>query len=359
MALELTPFSTGDSKMQDRLRSSWAVRPISVRLAATPRVLATSARERPRRRLRPTGLVALFFLPCALAGWTAASRADHIVLNYQKSQWTGWTDKNGNINTIGGHDESQDFTDGTKDGRTYTISLAPADPIYMGTPSNGTTLPFYQKVLTAAFAANSAFNYVGGFPGENEFNVQSYSAFASNGGRYGADMYVVYNPGAGDPAINGDAHWIQVIWNNVAPTMNGQSYTPGKVSNIVDNDGAANPYYGGVGGTTTINKQQVFNFYDRPARTSAELAAYNFKTPLEWTAENFLVVDTNKLNAKGQEIINVYGGFSWGWQVTLQSTPEPNSLVLVATGAVFAAVLFVRRRRRAWRAGEAGGLPSV
>jgi hypothetical protein len=345
--------------MEDRLRSSWAVRPIGVRLAATSRLLATFARLLPGRRLRPTAMVAFAILPCVLAAYSGASRADSIVLNYQKSQWTGWTDKDGNINTIGGHDESQDFTDGTKDGRTYTISLTPADPIYMGTPSNGQTLPFYQKVLTMAFGAGAAFNYVGGFTGENEFNVQSYSAFASNGGKFGADMYVVYNPGKGDPAINADAHWIQVVWTNAATTMNGQSYTPGKVANFVDNGGSANPYYGGVGGTTTIAKQQVFNFYDRPTRTSAELATYNFKTSLEWTAENFLVVDTNKLNSKDQEIINVYGGFSWGWQVTLQSTPEPSSLVLVGTGAVFIAVVFARRRRRAFRAGGGGGLPSV
>jgi hypothetical protein len=346
MSSGLTSFSRGDFTMEDRLRSFWALRSIGCRPAAAPRPAATPARDHSCRRLAPTVLVALLFLPCALAGWTSASRADSIVLNYQKTQWTGWTDKGGNINTIGGHEESQNFTDGTNDGRTYTVSLAPADPIYMGTPSNDKTVPYYQKVLNAAFGASCAFNYVGGFKGENEFNVQSYSAFASDGGKFGADLYVVYNPGTGDPAINGDAHWIQVIWNNVAPKMNGQSYTPGMVSNIVDNDGAANPYYGGVGGITTINKQQVFNFYDRPTRTSAELAAYNFASPLEWTAENFLVVDTNKLNDKDQEIINVYGGFSWGWQVTLQAAPEPSSLVLVGTGAIFVARLFVPQRRR-------------
>jgi hypothetical protein len=291
----------------------------------------------------------LLFSAFALAASTATARAGNIVLNYQKSQWTGWTDKDGKVNTLGGNVQSMNFTDGTNNGRTYTVSLAPVDPLYEGTPSNQNTIPYYQKVLSAEFGATSAFKYVGGFTGQNEFNVQSYSVFGSNGGKYGADLYVVYNPGKDDPQINGDLHWIQVVWTNAAKNPSGPSYTPGKVANFVDNDGAANPYYGGIGGKTTIDGNQIFNFYDRPSRTSPELASYNFNTPIEWRAEDFLVVDTNKLNADNQEIINVYGGIYWGWNVTLQGTPEPSSLVLATPAALLALALFVRRMRTAAR----------
>jgi hypothetical protein len=301
------------------------------------------AHHRPPCPLCPPGLLVLLFSTFLLAASNATARAGNLVLNYQISQWTGWTDKDGKINTIGGNVQSMNFTDGTKNGRTYTVSLAPAEPLYEGTPSNQNTIPFYQKVLSAAFGATSAFNYVGGFTGQNEFNVQSYSAFGSDGGKFGAGLYVVYNPDKGDPPINGDLHWIQVVWNNAATDQSGTSYTPGKVANFVDNDGAANPYYGGVGGKTTINGNPIFNFYDRPARTSPELASYNFKTPIEWRAEDFLVVDTNKLNANNQEMFDVYGGIYWGWNVELQSTPEPSSLVLAAPGALLALALFVRR----------------
>jgi len=343
--------------MKDRPPSSSALRPVADPTALR-RPGAIPARERRGRRMRPPGLVALLLVPCALAASTATTRAGNIVFNYQPSQWTGGTDNDGKeIDTVGGHVESENFTDGTNNGRTYTVSLAPVEPLYEGTPSNQQTIPYFQKVLQASFGADSAFNYVGGFTGQNEFNVQSYSVSASNGGRYGSDLYVLYNPGKGDPPINGDAHWIQVVWNNVA--VNGQSYTPGKVANFVDNEGAANPYYHGIGGRNRINGNLVFNFYDHPQRTSPELASYNFKTPIEWRAEDFLVVDTNMLNAKNQEIINVYGGIYWGWNVTLESTPEPSSLVLAVTGALSAAALFGRRRCRARRARGAAGLPAV
>jgi hypothetical protein len=174
-------------------------------------------------------------------------------------------------------------------------------------------------------------NYVGGFAGQNEFNVQSYSVFASNGGQSGADLYVVYNPDNGDPAIGKNLHWVQVIWNNWSSTPPTEN-TTGKIENIVDNGGAGNPYYDtlGTAGTTTINGNQVFNFYDRPGRPSDELAAYNFATPIQWMAEDFLVADTGKQKANGAEILNVYGGIEYGWQVTL--LPEPSSLVLALLG---------------------------
>jgi hypothetical protein len=59
------------------------------------------------------------------------------------------------------------------------------------------------------------------------------------------------------------------------------------------------------------------------------------------------LVDTNKLNANNQEMFDVHGGIYWGWNVELQSTSEPSSLVLACRGDLLALALFIRQRRRA------------
>jgi hypothetical protein len=314
--------------------------------------IVPEARELARPEIRSGGRFMWIPFVCALALSTIATRAANMVLNYQASQWTGWqAPGNVNINTLGGNTSPLNFNDGTADGLTYQISLLPfgqaanpPDPVYEGAPANATIN--YKNTLNGAFGAVDAFNYVGGFAAANEFNVQSYSVSANNGGQVGADLYTVYNPGAGDPPINANLHWIQVFWNNWSSV--GAGNTTGIIQNSVDNGGAANPYYDtkGAAGSTTIGGKQVFNFYDFPQRPSAELAGYNFNNgPIQWMAEDFLVADTGQQTVAGLEKINIYGGLEWGWQVTL--VPEPSSLALAAIGGLFALVITRKARTSA------------
>ncbi len=299
--------------------------------------------------VRATGLGLIVAAGLLLPGGSA--RAQHMTLDYKPSQNTGHR-----YLTLGNNTSPLTFNDGTKDGRTYKISIIPFDgknpksPVYEDSPANATI--DYKNVLNKAFGAKDTFNYGTAFDKTNEFSVQSYSVGGSNGGEIGEDMYIVYNPTGSDPTNNpaGSLHWIQVIWNNWADAAK-----PGTVANMVDNGGAANPFYDskGAAGSTTINGKPVFNFYDIPRRSSSALATYNFAKPIQWMAEDFLVYDTgNKVG--GKEVINVYGGIEYGWQVTLQSVPEPSSVVLGGLGMACAVAISIRQRRRAGRlSGEA------
>jgi hypothetical protein len=270
-----------------------------------------------------------------------------MVLNYQASQPTGWGQM-----TLGDHTTPLTFNDGTGNGRTYQISTLPfgqvaakPDPVYENQPTKATIN--FTTTFNAAFGASYVLVNQGGFAGQNEFNVQSYSVFANNGGQVGEDIYIFYSPDKGDPPINANLHWIQVIWNNWSSTPPDKN-TTGVVENIVDNGGAAVPYYDsplgkGAAGITTINGAQVFNFYDKPGRPSSELAAYGFATPIQWMAEDFLVVDTGMKNGDNKEILNVFGGIEYGWQVV----PEPSSMVLVVLGLGTLAPRILRGRPRA------------
>jgi hypothetical protein len=288
--------------------------------------------------------IATLFVGSALAVQGTLARADHIVLNYQPSQKTGYPKPF--TDTLGGHTKTKQFTDGTKGSRNYTISLDPVDPVYEATPVNKNI--DYKNILNKAFGKSYEFVYKNGLTGKDEFNVQSYSVFASNGKEVGEDIYVIYNPSKGDvndPPIDKKLHWIQVIWDNWSATQG-----VGKVENIVD-AGKSNPFFDsppGTAGITKVNDKVIFNFYDQPQGPSPDLAAYNFKTPIQWMAEDFLVYDTGKKNNDKKEIIDMFGGIFYGWEVTAAS-PEPSSLVLAGSGVSFVAVLWCRRKRYAPR----------
>jgi hypothetical protein len=303
------------------------------------------------RRIRLRALVLL------LAPLTSAATADAapIVFNYQASQWTGYMTAGGDkINTLGDHTSPLPFTDGTNDGKMFQISLLPfgqaaarPDPVYENTPGNPTI--DYVNVLNNTFGLKYEFSYIG-FTGQNDLNIQSYSVTAVNGGLVGGDLYMVYNPGRGDPPLTEDLHWIQVLWTNwkLPPGMASQ---PGVVDNKVDIvAGQLTPFYNenGTAGKVTINGATVFNFYDIPRRRSSLLANYNGSYPLLWMAEDFLALDTHIIDPMTrQDMIFIYGGIEYGWQVTL-ITPEPSSLVLLAIGGpILLGFAFAQRRRRA------------
>jgi len=55
---------------------------------------------------------------------------------------------------------------------------------------------------------------------------------------------------------------------------------------------------------------KVFSFYDAPSAGIGEL-----ETNVRFMAEAFLVQDTGTKNAAGKDVVNIFGGIKWGWQV--------------------------------------------
>jgi hypothetical protein len=250
---------------------------------------------------------------------TAAS-SPRLVANYQPSQPTGWPPlglahpRKGIGVTLGGHTSSQQFT---FQGNPYQISLlsfdqpgTSPDPVYESVPSDPTIN--FKDVLQKAYSAYYTFRYTGGFNGQGEINVQSYTVLAIAASinsvshvSYGADLYFVYEPdlAAGDPPISDDLQWIQVAYASEARSM---------VRDEVDNVGRANPYYFG-GGITSIYGTRLCNFYDAPDNGVAS------KSPITLSDlrmyETFLAHDTGRKDRAGKGIVDIYGGIKWGWEV--------------------------------------------
>jgi hypothetical protein len=222
------------------------------------------------------------------------ARAGHLILDYQPSQPTGWAADTGYSPTIGGHISSRNFT---FQGEKYRVSLLPSDPVYEDSPGIE-----FRQALAQAWGARFSFRYVGGLPSGAAFVVESYSAWAGktigpiSGEAWGADLYVVYRTGhrGEHPAVNSDLQFIQVIG----------------AGSFVDNAGRANPFYGEGGGLTSVNGHQSVSFYDHP-----HLSTRARNVSGVFTAEVFLTQDTGIKDAAGVDIVNVFGGVKWGWQV--------------------------------------------
>jgi hypothetical protein len=72
-----------------------------------------------------------------------------------------------------------------------------------------------------------------------------------------------------------------------------------------------NPFYGEGAGLTSINGNQIVNFYDH-----IDFGTGRQTLPGEIDrAETFLAQDTGKQNPAGKEIVNVYGGVKWGFEL--------------------------------------------
>jgi hypothetical protein len=241
----------------------------------------------------------------AIPSTPLSAQGDHLVLNYQPSQPTGWA--GGNNMSIGGHTPSLEFTHG---GETWRISLvsfgqpgdAP-DPIYEDVPGDPTIN--FDQVLTNTFGDYYSFNYVGGLRGQDRFTVLSYNVFVKEPTpmfpvtNFGGEVYVVYDPGGSEAVpMNKPLQWIQ--------TGNAT-----QIGSFLDYSWRANPFYI-IGGLTSIYGRQVVNFHD---------ASQQFRGPgpqdltSRWTGEAFLVQDTGIKDLAGKEIVNIFGGFKWGWEV--------------------------------------------
>jgi hypothetical protein len=115
---------------------------------------------------------------------------------------------------------------------------------------------------------------------------------------YGNDLYLVYHPARRSHLfIGSDLQFIQVLW----------SHGP----SVVDST-TANPFYGWGSGLTSIYGSQSLSFYDNPGGSHG---ASGHLPPSVFRAEVFLAQDTGIKNAAGEDIINIFGGVKWGWQV--------------------------------------------
>jgi hypothetical protein len=239
----------------------------------------------------------------------------HLVLNYRPSQPHAWGDPDpSSAMTIGGHTTAQDFTLGSK---SYRIDLLQSgdsrDPVYEDFPADATLN--FRKTLDTAFGVYYSFRYAGGFRGRNEFNVQSHSVVVRPATEttpllYGADLYVVYNPDtrAGDPVAHSTLRWIQVV------KLGGSAVPPGLESPFVDNGRSANPFYA-FGGYTAINGNRVFTVDYASVRPAMAMPGDVAVLSDQFTAEVFLAQDTGTKDSAGKDVVNIFGGIKYGWQV--------------------------------------------
>ena len=237
------------------------------------------------------------------------SQAGHLNLGYKPGQATGWSPPY--TPTLGGHVPSADFA---WQGQAYRVSLlsfgqrggAP-DPLYESVPADATVR--FKQTLARDWGAYYTFRYLGGLGGGATFTVESYGAWHGKppnprqpGVAVGADLYVVYHPGAGShPAVNSDLQFIQVLYYQIGK---------GPGDNQVDT-GRANPFYGEGGGLTSIDGRQSVSFSDfiRQGFGGKSLP------PLLLIAETFLVQDTRMRDTAGKDIVNIFGGIKWGWRL--------------------------------------------
>jgi hypothetical protein len=237
------------------------------------------------------------------------SQAGHLNLAYKPGQATGWSPPY--TPTLGGHIASADFT---WQGKAYRVSLLPfgpgegaPDPIYENVPADATVR--FKQTLARDWGSYYTFRYLGGLDGGATFTVESYGAWHGKppnprqpGVAVGADLYAVYQPGAGShPAVNSDLQFIQVLYYQIGK---------GPGDNQVDT-GRANPFYGEGGGLTSIDGNQSVSFSDfiRQGFGGKNLP------PLLLIAETFLVQDTRMKDAAGRDIVNIFGGIKWGWRL--------------------------------------------
>jgi hypothetical protein len=239
--------------------------------------------------------------------------SEAVSMSYRPSQPHGWPAVIAGQSvgvTIGGHVTSRDFTHG---GRSYRVELCPfgrsdTDPGYENFP-NDSTIDF-KAILGQAYGTHYSFRYLGGFR-QRKFAVQSYSVHVSESTdasplNYGADLYVVCEPDIhpGDPSVRSTLRWIQVVRSQ-------DEAEPPK--NFVDSIGRANPFYAS-GGITSIYGRRVLNFA-YGASVSPAGPDDNAVLSAQFAAEAFLVQDTGIQDVAGKEIIHVFGGIKYGWQV--------------------------------------------
>lgn len=230
-----------------------------------------------------------------------------LVLDYRPSEFTGWEWGK----TLGGHRASREFE---LAGRPYRISLldlgppgSSPHPVYQPVPSDPAIA--FRRTLERKFGAHYSFRYRGGLTGTREFRVQCYSVFAApKQTSFGAQLYLVYEPDrrAGDPPAEARLKWIQVTrWTGTA--------APSPAS-YVDNTECPNPFFIS-GGLVSVHGTPVCNF-DNPV-TAHPPPGQHGKHALSarYQAETFLACDTLTRDAAGKDVIEIFAGLRYGWQL--------------------------------------------
>jgi hypothetical protein len=234
-----------------------------------------------------------------------SDQAAHLVLDYRSSEFTGWEWGK----TFGGHRSSEEFKLFDKlyrvDLMAFGQSGSGRTPVYEPVPRDSTIA--FERTLERRFGAYYSFRYRGGLKGRREFRVQCYSVFAEpQQMSFGAELYLVYVPDvhAGDPPSEAQLKWIQVAhWTGTGSP----STAP-----YVDNTSCPNPFFisGGlisIRGTRALNFQNPITAQPSPRERRALSARY--------LAEVFLAHDTLTKDRAGKDVIEVYGGVKYGWQL--------------------------------------------
>ncbi|WP_406284941.1 hypothetical protein [Embleya sp. NBC_00896] len=248
--------------------------------------------------------------PAAAAPGTDVAPARHLVPDYRPSQPTGLPMIPGQSLgvTLGGHTPFKDFA---YNGKPHRISLlggarpgAAPHPVYEDVPAVPELR--FQETLERAYGEHYAFRYKGGFRGRDEFRVQSYGVVTREPNphepvTFGGGMYVVYEPDhhRGDPSVSDTLHWIQVA------ALLGSLPRPAEVD-----AGISHPFFA-YGGLTSVNGNEVFNFHDMPQTGVMGVGALDVR----FVAETFLAQDTGRKDAAGRDIVDIFGGITFGWQV--------------------------------------------
>jgi hypothetical protein len=233
------------------------------------------------------------------------NQADHLILDYRPSQWTGWEWGK----TIGGHRPSGVFK---LAGRHYRIGLLAfdqrgdsPDPVYEPEPAD--SIIEFKRTLERKFGSWYSFRYRGGLTGRNEFRVQCYSVFAEPKQlSFGAQLYLTYEPDAQalDPPAEAQLRWIQVTHWRGAGSPSPTSY--------VDDAACPNPFFIS-GGLISIHGTRVFNF-DNPV-TAQPSQGQDGRLSARYVAETFLARDTASKDAAGKDVIEIFAGLKYGWQL--------------------------------------------
>jgi len=167
---------------------------------------------------------------------------------------------------------------------------------------------------------NSASNDLTG-----SFEVTIYDAIGTSSS-VGADFFLLYTPGAGDPTPGGNSlNWIQRVVNN----HNNSNNIHGSNADIIDNNSRlSDPYY--YASITSPFQERAFD--DTPSRPDPD-------KDHNWLAELYLVEET------APQTVTIYNGIQWGWENRVQSVPEP--LTIFGTGAALGfGALFKKQSRK-------------
>ena len=185
-------------------------------------------------------------------------------------------------------------------------------PVYEAVPGDATVK--FKHTLAKKWGPYYTFRYQGGLDRGCTFTVESYGAFHGKppnprqpGVTVGADLYAVYHPASSPsrPTVSSDPQFIQVVYFQIGT---------GHGDNLVNTD-RANPFYGEGGGLTSINGNQSVSFSDFVRQGFDE----EDSPPIFFIAETFLSQDTRTKDASGKDIVNIFGGIKWGWQ--MQAVP--------------------------------------